>query len=178
MKRLKLTFVIFLLIILSALPVYSADASIAVSINGQNVDFGDIKPFIDNNNRTMVPLRPIAEAMGLVPEWNSDEKTAYFKEMKEYDEKPEGAYTDYTYISFKIGENMYYSGYHQDPNGETLAVVGRADGHNMDTAAIIKDGYTYAPIKYLAEWQGYSAKWDSNTKTVTLTPRDPFDFSE
>ena len=39
----------------------------------------------------------------------------------------------------------------------------------MDTAAVIVNSRTYAPIRYLAEFFGYKVDWDGKTKTVLLT---------
>ena len=38
----------------------------------------------------------------------------------------------------------------------------------MDTAAIIRDARTYAPVRYLAEAAGYDVSWDNDTRTVIL----------
>jgi hypothetical protein len=38
----------------------------------------------------------------------------------------------------------------------------------MDTAAVIKNSRTYAPVRYLAEAAGYSVDWDSTAKTVVI----------
>ena len=38
----------------------------------------------------------------------------------------------------------------------------------MDTAAVIIDGRTYAPVRYLAEYFGYSVEWDGMSNTVVI----------
>jgi hypothetical protein len=40
----------------------------------------------------------------------------------------------------------------------------------MDTAAVIADGRTYAPVRYLAEYFGYVVKWDGTTRMVCVDP--------
>ena len=37
------------------------------------------------------------------------------------------------------------------------------------TAAVISNERTYAPIRYLAEYFGYTVGWDGETQTVSLT---------
>ena len=43
---------------------------IGVEINGNVVSFIDEVPFIDKNNRVLVPLRAVADAMGIDVIWN------------------------------------------------------------------------------------------------------------
>lgn len=39
----------------------------------------------------------------------------------------------------------------------------------MDTAAVIVEGRTYAPIRYLAEFFGYMVEWDAITRSVIIS---------
>ena len=39
---------------------------------------------------------------------------------------------------------------------------------DMDTAAVIVNDRTYAPVRYLAEFFGYRVNWDRETRTVIL----------
>lgn len=117
-------------------------AGISVSINGAMVQWTDASPFLDANNRTMVPLRAVAEALDLDVQWDGKAREAIFSD-------------GYKTIYFPINETHYYTG-----GGGFVA---------MDTAAIIVDGRTYAPIRYLAEFFGYKVGWDGKTKTVLIT---------
>ena len=49
---------------------------INVTVDGKTVGFTDAKPYIDEKGRTMVPLRPVADAMGIDVEWDRRTKTA------------------------------------------------------------------------------------------------------
>lgn len=124
----------------------STPSGISVSVNGSNVQWTDAAPFIDANDRTLVPLRAVADALGLTVSWNNAAREAVFTD-------------GWKYIYFPIG-SMYY---HADP-GEDSGDFGR-----MDTAAVIVNDRTYAPVRYLAEYFGYSVGWDNATRTVTLT---------
>ena len=53
-------------------------AETKVSVDGVPVAFTDAKPFVDENGRTMVPLRPIADAMGLQVGWIQEQQMAIF----------------------------------------------------------------------------------------------------
>ena len=90
----------------------------------------------------MVPLRAVAEALGLTVSWDGEAREAAFTD---------GART----LIFPIGST-------EARTGDGGMVV-------MDTAAVIVSSRTYAPIRYLAEYFGYKVDWDGGTKTVILT---------
>ena len=84
-----------------------------MKVDDKQVEFTDAKPFIDEKGRTMVPLRPVADAMGLEVEWDRRTKTAVFSET--YDKGIEGFGYDingkavygkivYMSLSFTVGE--------------------------------------------------------------------------
>ena len=74
--------------------VFAAD--IQVTVEGTPVAWTDAKPFIDENSRTLVPLRPIANALGLTVAWNDDTNTAAFTDG-------EGT------LEFTVGSNKTHS---------------------------------------------------------------------
>ena len=43
-----------------------------------------------------------------------------------------------------------------------------ADRFEMDTTAVVKDGRTYAPLRYMVQSFGYDVGWDQETKTVMV----------
>ena len=117
----------------------SADA-IRVTVDGAAVRFPDAEPFVDANGRTLVPLRPIAEAMGLDVKWEEVTQIARFV-------------SPVAIISFQIGRNsVRVNGWHE----------------SMDTEPVIVGGRTFAPVRYLAEAAGYDVGWDGANKTVSL----------
>ena len=143
-------------------------AETQVTVDGKPVVFTDAKPFVDENGRTMVPLRPVANAMGLNVEWDAESQTASFYRI--YDPGMEGVVSYGKLIQmaviFKIGSpDVEISGKVQlYPDG----VEPIFDGYSMDTAPVVKDGRTYAPLRYLAQSFGYDVGWDNATKTVTV----------
>ncbi|MBR1496142.1 MAG: phosphodiester glycosidase family protein [Oscillospiraceae bacterium] len=113
---------------------------VGVTVSGSPVTWPDARPFVDENQRTMVPLRPVANAMGLQVDWDGAALTANFTDG------------DKT-IAFPIGSSR--------------AVT--SDGSvAMTTAAQVLDGRTYAPVRYLAEYFGYTVDWDGDTRTVII----------
>ena len=116
--------------------------SINVTVNNTAIRWTDTTPYIDSNGRTMVPLRAVADAMGLTVGWDGDKREASFTN---------GAKT----IIFPIGNASARTG-----QGEVIP---------MDTAAVIVDGRTYAPIRYLAEFFDYAVSWDGSNRTVRIS---------
>lgn len=126
-----------------------ADDPIRVTVNGKAVEWTDAQPFIDENNRTMVPLRAVATALGLKVVWYAAEREAAFTDGGKV-------------IYFPIG-------------GSTASAFGSEDV-TMDTAAVIANDRTYAPARYLAEFFGYDVEWDGATRTVIITKGQGADF--
>lgn len=119
----------------------SAPASIGVTVNGSAVTWTDAAPFIDANNRTMVPLRAVGDALGLKVEWDNAAREASFSD---------GSKTLY----FPIDSNTARTN-----DGKSIP---------MDTAAVIVNSRTYAPVRYLAEFFGHTVTWDNASRTVVI----------
>lgn len=130
-------------------------AAINVTVNGTAVSWTDATPFIDDNSRTMVPLRAVAESLGLTVSWDSAKREAVFTD---------GTKT----ICFPIGSSIART----DDGGKV----------QMDTAAVIVSDRTFAPVRYLAEFFDYQVDWDGKTRTVLIWPTpaaadaDPLDL--
>ena len=150
-------------------------AEMQVTVDGVPVKFSDAKPYVDENGRTMVPLRPVADAMGIDVEWDRRTKTAVFSDT--YDPGIEGFGYDingkqvygrivYTSLSFKVDDPKVemFANVKKD-NGEMAMIV---DQFQMDTTAVVKDGRTYAPLRYMVQSFGYNVGWDQETKTVMV----------
>ena len=122
----------------------SADftAPINVTVNGAAVNWTDAIPFLDENDRVMIPLRIVAEQyMGLTVTWNHGTREAGFSDGRRG-------------IRFPINSTTAYTS-----EGPLM----------MDTAAVSGGNRIYAPIRYLAEYFGYTVGWDANTRTVSIT---------
>ena len=147
---------------------------INVMVGGKQVKFTDAKPYVDENGRTMVPLRPVADAIGIEVEWDRRTKTAVFSDT--YDPGIEGFGYDiegkqvygrivYMSLSFQVDEpEVKMFGKVKKDSGEMTMI---ADHFQMDTTAVVKDGRTYAPLRYMVQSFGYDVGWDDGTKTVT-----------
>ncbi len=132
-----------LVILLSLTTIFSTVAfataqPISVVVNGSKIAFSDAQPFVDVNGRTQTPAKYIGEALGATVTWNGKEQKAVFT----FGNKE---------LVLYIGKKNY-----------------KVDGQTkqMDTTAILKDGRTFVPAKYIAQALGANVKWDGTTKTV------------
>ena len=142
MKKRILSLMLAAMLLLAILPGTALAApDINVTVNSKTVQWTDARPFIDKNSRTMVPLRAVGEALGLKVDWNDAAKEAIFTN---------GSKTIYFPINCS---------YYMTQNGGRVT---------MDTAAVIVNSRTYAPIRYLAEYFGFTVSWDDSTKTVGI----------
>ena len=131
-------------------------ADINVTVEGTPVSWTDAKPFIDENSRTLVPLRPIANALGLEVSWNDDTNTAAFTDGK-------------TTVEFTVGSAKYH------------AFLNDFDMHayiEIDTKPVIADSRIYAPARYLAESFQYNVGWDQAAQTVSIVKAEVDEESE
>ena len=118
----------------------------AVVIDGElrHVDEDkEVQPYI-KNNRTMVPLRLIAEAFGNEVGWNP--------EMRSVTIKGEG-----NEILLSIGSNAVYV------NGEMRYI---------DVEPEITASRTFVPIRFVAEVLGKNVNWDESKRAVIICPAE------
>lgn len=73
MKKLILLITVLTLVFATQVGVFAVDY-ITVNVNGENVKF-DTKPFIDENNRTLIPVRFVTEKLGAQVGWDGDTRT-------------------------------------------------------------------------------------------------------
>ncbi len=123
-------------------------------ING-NVSKLDAAPLL-RNGRTMVPIRPIAEALGAEVEW-----TTYMLEDAVFIDPSQGAYSYYIIIGKKevvVWTNPFDENF--DPNLKINTT--------LDSAAFIENNRTYLPLRFVAESLGATVSWDNDTQTITI----------
>lgn len=122
----------------TAFPAMATDG-ISVTLNGIPLSF-DVPPQIIND-RTMVPLRAIFEALGASVDWDDSTRTVTSSK-------------DGITISLTVDSiTMYVNG-----NAVTL-----------DSPACIVDGRTLVPVRAISEAYNTDVEWDGNTRTVTIT---------
>lgn len=128
-------------LIIGLVQMSSASQYITVLVNNQKVTFPDQKPYIDQNNRTMVPVRFVSEALGAKVSWNGKTQTV-------------GIIQGGKDILLKIGESK------ASVNGQ-LAL--------FDTKAVLINSRTMVPLRFVSETLGAQVDWVAATSTVKIT---------
>jgi hypothetical protein len=117
---------------------YSIPAYIKVLINDEELT-SEIPPIV-RNNRTLVPLRAIFEALGLTVGWDGATKTI---------------------TGEKDGVKITLTVNSKDAVVNDIPV-------KLDSPATIVNRRTMVPVRFIAESLGADVKWDQSTKTVLI----------
>lgn len=113
--------------------------TISVFVNGRKVYF-DVPP-MTINDRTMVPVRAIFEALGAVVTWDEDSRTAT-------------GVLDGDVINISIGHKYLLK------NGDKVM---------LDSPAVVLSDRTLVPLRAIAESYDCSVSWEEETKVIEIT---------
>lgn len=123
----------------------------STSIKPVNAD-GPIRVFIDNvmqyypqppvimNNRVMVPMSSIFQALGATVSWDAESQTVT-------------ALKGYSRISMQVGSSIVYKD---------------ASSMMLDQPAVILNGRTMVPVGFVSAVLGYKVNWVAATKSVMI----------
>ncbi|QAT42625.1 glycosyl hydrolase family 18 protein [Aminipila luticellarii] len=128
---------------------------VTVVLDNQVMDFSKAvglgTPFLDENHRTMVPMRKLLETIGAEIIWdNAARSVTAVKTFPATNEYPAGKNVT---VKAAIGDNFI------TVNGNRV---------NLDTETVIKDGRTYLPARAVLEAFGYSLSWKDASSTVYI----------
>ncbi|WP_054740183.1 stalk domain-containing protein [Cellulosilyticum ruminicola] len=141
MKSKKMFTVLLGMIMAVSTNVMAAPKAINVTINNEAVQFEGVKPFVDKNNCTLVPLRFISEKLGADVKWDAKVQQATIsQEGKE--------------VILTVGK------------AEMLINGKKA---SMDTKPVKKEGSIFVPVKCIREVLGVETKWVKETSTVAIS---------
>lgn len=101
----------------------------------------DVAPII-RNDRTMLPIRFVAEALGATVEWNDSLNAV-------------------TITKGDLTMEIFIGSPFAQVNGEPVA---------LDAPAFIENSRTYLPLRFIAENLGATVTWNQETQQVTITP--------
>ena len=140
MKTLKRTLIPILsaAMLLTATPISAVDSTISVTVDGTAVEFPDQKPIIQND-RTLVPIRFIAESLGYDVEWDSIENVAIIDDGR---------------VKLWIGTDK------AELDGALVT---------LDTSSVLVNDRTMVPLRAVAETLDCTVDWIAKTKTVQIT---------
>ncbi len=115
---------------------------VLVYVDGQKIDFAEEPVVI--NGRTMVPLRGVFEAIGSSVDWNNSDRRVT-------------ALRDRTKVSLVIGVPEIS--------------VNDSSKINLDVAPIIRNNYTFIPLRAVSESFGLEVGWNNSNRVVTISTR-------
>ena len=157
---------------------------ISVTVDGEEVEFTDAVPFVDENYRTMIPLRAVADALGCEVTWSQTMRTARVF-MDDCVSEGYGASTAYNdgepfnwseeaaialYLHTGIDQIFYETAYelYDDDEDELIEEGGGAGMFAIDTQPVARNNRIYLPIRAVAETFGYTVDYDYDTDTVVI----------
>ncbi|MCW2278203.1 copper amine oxidase N-terminal domain-containing protein [Heliophilum fasciatum] len=125
-----------------------AGDAISVHINGVPMQFDVPATVIDG--RTMVPLRGIFEALGAEISWHDDTMTVEATRGEQH-------------ITLPVGSKQ--------------AII-KGQLRDLDVPAMLMEGRTMVPARFVAESLGCNVAWDNATRTVLITTDDgaPYNY--
>lgn len=137
-----------LLILNTIISVFAAGTAIKLQIDSNTVNIGNTNISIDAtpviiDGRTLIPVRGMSEAMGGAVDWNDDTKT----------------------VTITLGSNKI----EMTVDSKTAYFNNKAQ--TLDVAPTILNGRTMLPARFIAESFGFDVAWDSDTKTISIIPK-------
>ena len=144
MKRFERTVIFITTILVSlmamTLMISAKSDTITVKVNGKMVSFPDQSPVVQNE-RTLVPVRFVAEALGYDVTWNQADNSAVIDDGK---------------IVLYIGK-------------KTAKIDGKSV--TLDVASTVIHNRTMVPLRVVAETLDCSVDWIAETKTVLVNAK-------
>lgn len=118
---------------------------VTVNLNGTALEF-DVNPFIEND-RTLVPMRKIFEAVGAKVTWDDETKTVIAVRAKDGQEVIIAIQADSTAAFVNMQEKT------------------------LDVPAKIVDDRVFVPLRFVVEALGEHVNWDGDTCTIDITTK-------
>lgn len=141
MKKVFLMMFVVATVLSFSICLTNAANDITVKVDGKVVTFPDQKPFVNSDNRTMVPVRFIVENIGAKVEWDKSSNLVTIS-------------TSSILIQHIPGRKNAYV------NGVEV---------QFDTTSQIVNGRTMVPLRFISESLGATVRWDAPTRTVDIS---------
>ncbi len=116
-------------------------STVNIIVNGDVMYFPDGQPYINEDNRTMVPIRFISEQLGADVSWDEVRQTVNI------------SYNQST-ISIPLGKKLSFV------DGKEI---------ELDTNAVIENGRTMVPLRFVSEALGAEVLYSSTELTVRIS---------
>lgn len=138
MKKRILTIFLSAVMFLGIIPASIQAKDIKLWVNGDYVT-GDVAPIV-KNERTLVPIRQVSEALGLEVEWSQEDQQAL-------------VLVDDVVYAFFPGKSYYGAG--------DVKV-------DMDTTTVVYKDRIFLPLRVIAEAMGSKVSWDQENYTAVV----------
>lgn len=119
-----------------------AAKDVTVMLDGEKMEF-DVNPFIEDD-RTLVPMRAIFEAVGAQITWEEGERTVIALQKKD---------SSFNSIAIQI---------------DTEYAFVNSERKDLDVPARIVNNRTFVPLRFVMEELGAEVTWDSDSYTVNI----------
>ncbi len=117
---------------------------VSVIVNGEELETDQSAVIIDS--RTMVPIRAIGQALEIGVEWDANTKTVTFDK-------------DDLNVVLTVGA----------PSLTLTKGEAEPETIDIDSPAVIINGRTMVPVRFVSDAFGADVDWDADTKTVSVT---------
>lgn len=138
----KKTIKLIILSLMLIVPTFAELPHPIITLNGMLIQT-DVSPFV-MENRTMVPIRFISEALGYKVDWEESTKKVSITDAKKS-------------LILIIGNPDYI-----------ININGNEEKKSSDVAPIIRQNRTFVPLRFIAEEFGMNIEWDDNLRVVIL----------
>lgn len=146
MKKI-ITILALCIAVISSSAAFAEEQGITVSINGEKLETPIAVQIV--NDRTMLPMRSIFEALGASVTWSEKNQIIF-------------ATKDADFIALKIGSPQLIL---QTTQSDESKII------ELDAAPFISEDYTLVPVRAVAEALKARVDWEAETKTVKITNR-------
>lgn len=138
----KITVVaLMLILVLGSTLITNAETDVKVKVDDKLIVFPDVEPYINEDNRTLVPVRFIAKNLDCEVSWN--------EEIGQVGITGRGRE-----IKLNIGQSEAFV------NDKKII---------FDTKSIIKDDRTFVPLRFVSQALGANVDWDGDIRTINIT---------
>ena len=120
-------------------------------VHGEGLELLSDPPPVIHNNRTLLPLRALAEeVLSMDVQWDDATRTATITDTK-------NLFSGNT-VEIALGEST------AKVNGQPFLI----DPNNPDIVPTVINGRIMVPVRFISEAVGVEVEWDGQTRTVTV----------
>ncbi|MBS7299173.1 MAG: hypothetical protein KIG65_08870 [Eubacteriales bacterium] len=154
MKKSILGALILVAVFVFATTAFAADTNVTVSVDRRTIDFADQQPIVENE-RVLVPLRGVFEAMGATVHWNQEQQkvTVFSPDNVNRLVLTLGS-TEFTRLTFK-----------------SLFSV-ESESFTSEVAPVAVNGRTMVPIYLIADYMYNDVEWIQESRHVKFTSKN------